>query len=319
MGRMRRPPDAAAPDQSAPSVRATLSFEGASPLRRALVGRIVEWARTQKLQEDAALTELGLAQQLGVSRTPVRAALALLEAGGLVRREPGAGYRLAIAADRLAVPDDLGAPVDEADRLFVEIARDRNQGGLPNEVSESDLMRRYQVTRPTVLKVLARLAEVGQVERKAGRGWSFAASGYDVAMQDESYRFRMLIEPAALLAPEFRLEPEWIAQMREQHHAMLARPWRDTYGVALFDLNEQFHQGLANASGNRFLSMAIAQQNRLRRFVNVHWIHGPERVQVSCREHLEMLDRLAEGDNEVAAVLMRRHLERASVLDDPGS
>lgn len=319
MGHTQTSPTAATSGLGAQSAPAGVSFEAASPLQRALAVRIVEWARLQKLQEDAALTELGLAQQLGVSRTPVRAALALLEAGGLVRREPGAGYRLAVAAEGFAVPDDLGAPVDEADRLFVEIARDRNEGGLPNEVSESDLMRRYQVTRPTVLKVLARLAEVGQVERKAGRGWSFAASGYDVAMQDESYRFRMLIEPAGLLAPEFKLEPGWIEQMRTQHHAMLARPWRDTYGVALFDLNEQFHQGLANASGNRFLAMAIAQQNRLRRFVNVHWIHGPERVQVSCHEHLEMLDRLAEGDREVAAVLMRRHLERASVLDDPGA
>ena len=293
-------------------------FEGASPLQRALAVRIVEWARDERLGTEVVLNELRLAQQLGVSRTPVRAALGLLEAGGLLHRQPGAGYRLSADAEALVLPMALDEPIDEADRLFVQIARDRNEGRLPCEVSEADLMRRYQVTRPTVAKVLARLAEVGQVERKAGRGWSFPAEGYDVGMQDESYQFRLLVEPAALLSPTFSISEDWIERMREQHQAMLARPWRDTYGVALFDLNEQFHQGIADASGNRFYAMAIAQQNRLRRFVNVHWIHGPERVRESCQEHLEILNRIATGDHELAAMLMRRHLDRASRLADPG-
>jgi len=82
--------------------------------------------------------------------------------------------------------------------------------------------------------------------------------------------------------------------------------------VALFELNAEFHEGLAAASGNRFFAMAIHQQNRLRRFVNVHWTYGAERVQVNCREHLEILARLQNGESEVAAALMRRHLELAS-------
>ena len=60
--------------------------------------------------------------------------------------------------------------------------------------------------------------------------------------------------------------------------------------------------------------MGLQQQNRLRRFVNVHWTDGPERVQVSCSEHLEILARAEAGQMEVAAALMQLHLEQASRL-----
>jgi DNA-binding GntR family transcriptional regulator len=84
--------------------------------------------------------------------------------------------------------------------------------------------------------------------------------------------------------------------------------------VALFDLNAAFHEGLAAASGNRFFHTAIQQQNRLRRFVNIHWTYGAERVQVNCREHLEILARAEAGDREIAAALMRKHLVMASAV-----
>lgn len=286
-----------------------------SPLQQRIAARAVEWLRT--LDVDAAVTEVALAQQLGVSRTPVRAALAVLERRGVLKRMPGAGYRLHGPRARLAALD-FDPPVKDADRVFLAIAKDRLQGALPTDVSEADLMRRYAVTRPTILKVLARLAEVGQVERKTGHGWAFVSSIRDAATRIESYRFRLLIEPAALTEPGFTLAADWLADMRARHEAMLRKTWRDADAITLFELNAEFHEGLAAASGNRFFQMAIQQQNRLRRFTNVYWTHGPERVAVSCREHLDILARLEAGDHEVAAALMRRHLQQASVLADPG-
>jgi len=282
-----------------------------SPLQQKLAARIVDAARAAV--PGSALTELGLAQALGVSRSPVRAALAWLQDGGVMQRRPGSGWTLTGRAAR-APKIDLAAPVEEAERLFIAIARDRLQGTLPGDTTEADLMRRYAVTRPTVLKVLARLAEVGLVERKRGHGWSFPPAAYDDAARAESYAFRLLVEPAALLSPAFKLDPAWLAAMRSRHEAMLTQPWRDTSSVALFDLNAEFHEGLAAASGNRFFQMTIQQQNRLRRFVNVHWTYGPGRVQVSCREHLEILARAEAGQPEVAAALMRQHLVQASLV-----
>jgi DNA-binding GntR family transcriptional regulator len=84
--------------------------------------------------------------------------------------------------------------------------------------------------------------------------------------------------------------------------------------VGFFEMNAGFHEGLARASGNRFIHLAIVQQNRVRRFSNYHWTLGAARVEANCRQHLEILDRLEAGENDVASVLLRRHIEQARHL-----
>ena len=91
-------------------------------------------------------------------------------------------------------------------------------------------------------------------------------------------------------------------------------PWSDTVSIALYEMNAAFHEGLAAASGNRYLLVAVQQQNRLRRFGNYDWTFGHERVIVNCREHLAILDQLEASQNEAAAALLRRHLEGAARL-----
>jgi DNA-binding GntR family transcriptional regulator len=175
-------------------------------------------------------------------------------------------------------------------------------------------MQRYDATRPIVQRVLTRLAEVAAVQRKPGHGWRFQPTLADTQARDESYRYRLLIEPAGLLEPGFRLDPAWAAEMRRRHQEMLAMPWSDTVSIALYEMNAAFHEGLAAASGNRYLLVAVQQQNRLRRFGNYDWTFGHERVIVNCREHLAILDQLEAGQNEAAAALLRRHLEGAARL-----
>jgi DNA-binding GntR family transcriptional regulator len=79
-------------------------------------------------------------------------------------------------------------------------------------------------------------------------------------------------------------------------------------------MNADFHEGLAAATGNRFLHSAVRRQNQLRRLSNYDWDQGLERVRVNCAEHMSMLDHLEAGENEVASALMRSHLQRASKL-----
>ena len=91
-------------------------------------------------------------------------------------------------------------------------------------------------------------------------------------------------------------------------------PWSETASIALYEMNATFHEGLAAASRNRYLLVAVQQQNRLRRFANYDWTFGHERVVVNCREHLAILDQLEAGQHEAAAALMRRHLQGAAKL-----
>lgn len=99
--------------------------------------------------------------------------------------------------------------------------------------------------------------------------------------------------------------------MRSRHEAMLSAAWTDASSGTLFEMNAEFHLGISAASGNRYIEEAMNRQNQLRRLSNYNWQRGADRVAVTCREHLEILERLEAGDNEVAAALMRKHLTGA--------
>jgi len=290
-------------------------------LQQDLADRIVQLVNEDGLAIGDLLNENSLARRLEVSRTPVRGALQHLENQGIVARRPNRGVEL------IALPQPNRAPppaaVDEDEEWLVRIARDQRNDALPQEISEVEIMRRYGLNRPTVQRVLARLAELEMVERKPGYGWRFLTGPRDTATHDESYRFRMMVEPMGILEPGFHLEPSWIEHMRRLHNETLERPWTESSSVAFFEMNAAFHEGLAAASGNRFVHAAIRNQNQLRRFSQYDWKFGFERVVVNCREHLEMLDFLDRGEREIASLLMRRHLERASQVrsrqsPDPG-
>jgi DNA-binding GntR family transcriptional regulator len=121
----------------------------------------------------------------------------------------------------------------------------------------------------------------------------------------------MLLEPEALLQSSFRLDAEWATRARAHHQSFLEKLWRNTLAVEFYEMNANFHETLARASGNRYILGAVQQQNQLRRFLNYHWSYGVERVRESVHEHLAILSALETNDNEFAAVLMRRHLARA--------
>lgn len=281
------------------------------PLHLALADRISQLIHEQGIAAGTRLNENQLAEQLGVSRTPVRAALEHLQGRGFVARQRNRGVELVALPPK---PRTKAPTQQDDDALLLKIARARQRGQLSDDVSETVLMERFALSRPALRQALERLAELGVVERKLGYGWRFVNDAWDAGARHESYRFRMTVEPAAMREPGFALAPEWLATMRQKHEAILTGRWTESSSIAFFEMNAAFHEGIAAGSGNRYFVMAIQRQNRLRRLSNYDWKHGRERVEVNCREHLEMLARLEAGDNELAALLMHRHLDVASRL-----
>ncbi|AMJ62833.1 GntR family transcriptional regulator [Bosea sp. PAMC 26642] len=285
-----------------------------SRLQQDLAERILDLARGDGLTAGAHLNESVIARRLDVSRTPVRAAFAWLADRGLVRRNPHRGLELITTP---GAPATNASPSDGIELALVRLAHERGAGELEDEFSEQEIMRRYGLGRSEMKRLLARLAELEMVERKPGYGWRFLQEPRDHCVHDERYRFRLLIEPMAFLEPGFSLDEGWIAEMRRRHLGTLAQPWRETSAISFFEMNAAYHEGLAAASGNRFIHSAIRRQNQLRRLSNYDWVFGFERVEVNCREHLQILDSIEAGDLEVAAAQMRRHLQRASRLRRP--
>jgi DNA-binding GntR family transcriptional regulator len=276
-------------------------------LQRRLAADIAGMIRAGALAAGTPLNQLQLAQHFGVSRSPVRAALQLLaEAGVVSLAARGASVRDAAAP--FTAEDDGG------ERLIAIIAADRHRGALDTDVTEADLMRRYDASRAEIAAALRRLAELGLMLRKPGFGWRFLVAAETVEEKRAAYRFRLAIEPAALREPGYRAAPEWLASMRGQHEHYLSRRWRDGDAVAFFEMNAAFHLGLVGFSGNRFFVQATEQQNSLRRLRNYSWRLGEERVRVSCQEHLAILAALEAGDAAEAARRLVAHLSDTARL-----
>jgi DNA-binding GntR family transcriptional regulator len=285
----------------------------ASSLQVALARQILTLIRREGWEPGRRVPEQTLARSLDVSRSPVRGALGLLAERGLLRSEAGRGFVLA------RLPDDdaglsAGLPPSREEGLYDALLADRANGRIAQEVSEAELMPRYDVSRGLVRKVFMRLAAEGLATRLRGHGWRFAESLDTEAAVSDSYRFRMIIECAALREPGYRLDPAAIAGLRRAHEAVLARGRPMVGGAEWFDINANFHESIVAGAQNRFLLQAARQQSSLRRMQEfVEYPSLPEdRIIQSCREHLAILDAIATGDLPWAEALLMRHLELAA-------
>jgi DNA-binding GntR family transcriptional regulator len=278
-----------------------------SNLQTRLAGRILIHVKERGYGPGAWLSENGLAQTFGVSRTPVRGALAVLSKRGLLNVVPRRGYVLkrALRDQDLEPYSDLAS---EDDKLVQRMAADRFSGELPDNVSETDLMRRYGVARGSLARVLNGLVLDNVIERRSGHGWRFLPAMDATQLHEDSYRFRLLIEPACVLEPTFRLDKARAQRLRQIHVDLLSDGLEKLSSGKFFELNAEFHEFVASCSRNRFLEQAVIHQNRLRRFFSYIAVFAPERMRVSCSEHVAILDRLMAGEREHAATLLWRHL-----------
>lgn len=286
--------------------------EISTPLQIKLISDIVRLIHEDKLEAGSHLNELQFAQRLNVSRTPLRGALELLERQGFVKKRPNKGMEI------IAIPP-APAPIDEQEAeksLLVRMAQDRHHGKLPQEFSEASLARIYEIDRKTARELVTHMEEMNLIERKVGYGWRFLDDYSDAAHKNEGRRFRVILECGALMEPDYRLDIEWAAEIRDRHERIMTEQWEETSSIEFFEMNAAFHEGICAGAGNRFVLNAIIRQNQLRRLSQYHWRHGFERVVTSCREHMEILDWLLRKENKVATALLQRHLEKANLKSD---
>src|SRR5690606_31110405 len=142
--------------------------------------------------------------ELRVSRSPVRGAMQFLESLGVLAKEPNRGYFLRKSPSALK-KTTLSSKAAPAEARYHQIAEDRLKGVLGSEFTESELMRRYDLTAAQTRRLLTRMAQESLIHKKPGHGWEFEPVLDSVDAHNQSYRFRMIIEPAAILEPSFRI------------------------------------------------------------------------------------------------------------------
>lgn len=279
-------------------------------LQQRVAREIVALVRREGRKAGDHLPEIQLAEHIGTSRSPVQAALRHLASRGLVQQDLNRGFFLVRGAkDWADVAAELSFTPD--DPLYLAIAEARRAGELPDEVSEAELMRRFDVVRGTLRKVLARMSEEGWVEQNVGHGWTFLPMIDTPEAYEESYLFRQAIEPTGILSPSFRIDPSGLAQLRREQQRIVDGGYRTMTPIELFESNSRFHETLAHWSNNRFIEQAVRRVNVQRRLLEYHQASHRRPRQTQAQEHLQILDALVGHDVLQAASLMRSHLDGA--------
>lgn len=287
----------------------------ASETHRALARSIVQHLLDESAEAGAPISELGLAQRFGVSRSPVRGALSLLESEGVVQRQPNRRF---VVARRPTFQDSAPTMPDEggeAERLYWRIASDRLAEVLAAQTSEVDLMRRYEASRSLVRKAMTQIMAEGWAEQLPTGSWRFLPLVDGPQSYAESYRFRRAIEPAALLDPGFQLAGATANRIRQEQRFLIETPHLAS-PRQVFEYNSGFHLALMQASNNRFFSDAAQRVTHLRRIAGYVIALDKSRTHTQSIEHLQILDRVEDGDLAAAARAMARHLKAGQASKD---
>jgi DNA-binding GntR family transcriptional regulator len=259
------------------------------------------------------MAEQTLADAFAVSRSPVRGALRLLAERGFVAHVRNRGYFL--ATDGVAIdPGDLEGLTSDVEALYRRVVRDLIGGALPEEVTTVDLQRRYGAGRATVDRLLTYMRGEGLIQRREGHGWRFLPALTSEAAYDASYRFRLIIEPAALHEPTFAADPAHLDRLIRAHRRLVDGGLDRASYVLMYDVDAAFHAAIGQWSGNSFLHQCVEQQNRMRRLTEYEFYADRARMHESAREHLAILHAVAQGDTARASDLLHDHIARSWAL-----
>jgi DNA-binding GntR family transcriptional regulator len=277
-----------------------------------IASRIIELIGSEGLPEGAHLPAQWLADRLRVSRSPVNEALGLLHDKGFVRREPNRGYFLAqaVGATPVQMADALGIePEAQLASIYFQVAEDRLRGKLPDSFSEMQLRKQYGLTPAQTQGLLARMASEGWAQKKPGYGWEFSPMLTTPESLLQSYRLRLALEPAALLEPGYRLDPQKLARCRSAEMHLLQGGIETDSADQLHERGVFFHETLVEGSGNPFFIDAIRRVNRVRRLLALRAMQDRKRYKQHCRQHLHLLQLLEQERNEEASQALREHLQ----------
>ena len=194
-----------------------------------------------------------------------------------------------------------------SDQLREKIEEQIATGALPpgSSLDEATLVEQHGVSRTPVREALIQLAAEGLIEIRPRRG----AVVTSIGPTRLSEMFEVMAELEAMcgrLAARRMTDAERKALLTAHQACEDARANDDS--DAYFYCNEQFHSAIYAGSHNTFLiEQAQALQRRLRPYRRLQ-LRVRNRMGVSFKEHLGVVQAIAAGDAEAAAQALRSHV-----------
>ena len=174
--------------------------------------------------------------------------------------------------------------------------------------AETELAERFGTSRGPLREALRRLESRHLVERTPHVGVRIAALDHRALI--EIYYLREALEGMAARLAAAHMTAEEIAGLE----ALLAAHEQDEAlraDTAYFQQEGDFdfHYRIIQASGNATLSQLLCGDlYQLVRMYRIQFSSTPNRPHQAFAEHQRILEAIAEGDGELAELLMRRHI-----------
>lgn len=196
------------------------------------------------------------------------------------------------------------------DQIFEKIQEAIVCGEFPagSKISEPELARTYGISRGPLREAIHRLEGQKLVERTAHIG----ARVVSLSQQQltELYQIRENLEGLACRLAAEKIDKEQILALREVLRLHSEDPnFKQGKGYYVQHGDDDFHYCIIRNCGNKILEKMLCQElYHLIRMYRIQFSNTPHRPRKALMEHLRILDAIAEGDGELAELLMRRHI-----------
>ena len=192
------------------------------------------------------------------------------------------------------------------ERLEEEILSGELERG--RALTEIALSKRLGVSRTPVRGALHRLSEDGLVEITPNRG--AVVVGINAEDLVDIYNIRMRLEGLASALTASRITKEELAAIEDTVDlAEFYIKKKDT--EHLKELDTAFHSAIYRASGSRLLAKTLSELHKKIKSYRKLSLSVDERLELSVKEHREILTAIAEGKSEEADRLTALHIEKA--------
>lgn len=177
-----------------------------------------------------------------------------------------------------------------------------------SKISEPELARTYGISRGPLREAIHRLEGQRLLVRIPHVGARVVSLSYSELI--ELYEIRESLEGLACRLAAERMTPEAVQELRN----VLDTHERDAAFQAGIDYFQQegdydFHYKIIQGSGNQMLVKLLGEElYQLVRMYRIQHSSTPNRPQQAFKEHHRILDAIADGDGELAELLMRRHI-----------
>jgi len=173
------------------------------------------------------------------------------------------------------------------------------------ELSVVGLAKELDVSRTPVHDALRQLAHDGLVEQEVNRKARVASfTREDV---HEIFEMRKLLEGKSVELAAERIDDEMLASLRRETDRLNESAGSVDWVQRWINHDEQFHESIAQSSGNRRLWMDVARYRLLHRGFNLMSTNA-EVLQKALKEHEKILDALEKRDPTAARDAMVAHI-----------